>query len=190
MPHRFEYEKAHLLDSEQRRKFFPPEKVLGILEGVRIKRDVAFDIGAGTGYLTIPLAKIFKKVYAVEISSKMIEILSKKIKENGILNVGIILSKKPPQVDFEIDLVVFSNVLHEMDSPEEYLCWAKIADYVLIAEWKKIEMEFGPPIEDRLSLEDVLSLCRDYEVVKITDLPYHYVALLKKRDRSSRLLSE
>lgn len=181
MPHRFSHEKAEILDSEKRRKFFPPEKVLGILEEIKIRKEVAFDIGAGTGYLTIPLSRIFKKVYAVEISPEMIDILSKKLKENGILNVGIILSEKPPMVDFDVELVVFSNVLHEMDSPEEYLCWAKRARYVLVAEWKKEKSEFGPPLEERLSLEDILLMCKDYDVVKILELPYHYVALLKKK---------
>ncbi|MEM0203363.1 MAG: methyltransferase domain-containing protein [Archaeoglobaceae archaeon] len=181
MPHRFDHKNAKILDSEQRRMFFPPEKVLGILEGVKIRKEVAFDIGAGSGYLTIPLAKIFKKVYAVEVSPEMVEILSKKLKEVGISNVGIILSEEPPEIDFAIDLVVFSNVLHEMESPKDYLCWAKKASFVLIAEWKKIRTEFGPPIEDRLSLEEILSLCEGYEVVKIEDLRYHYVALLKKK---------
>ncbi|MFN3384301.1 MAG: class I SAM-dependent methyltransferase [Archaeoglobaceae archaeon] len=181
MPHRFSHKNAEILDSEDRRAFFPPEKVLGILDGVKARKEVAFDVGAGTGYLTIPLAKIFKKVYAVEISLEMVEILTKKLKENGISNVGIILSEKPPEVDFSIDLVVFSNVLHEMDSPREYLCWAKKASFVLIAEWKKVETEFGPPIEDRISLEEILSVCEGYEVVKVEELPYHYVALLKKK---------
>ncbi len=180
MTHKFNPNKANVLDSQQRRKFFPPEKVLGIIDGVKIRKEVAFDIGAGTGYLTIPLSRIFKRVYAVEISYEMVEILSKKLGENGISNVGIIISEKPPEVDFKIDLVVFSNVLHEMNNPREYLCWARNASYVLVAEWKKVPQEFGPPFEDRLSLEDLLSLC-DFDVLKIVDLPYHYVVLLKPR---------
>lgn len=182
MPKKFSHIDAKILDSEQRKRFFPPEKVLGILEGTGIRKEVAFDVGAGTGYLTIPLSKIFKRVYAVEISQEMVEILNEKLKENGIFNVGIILSEEPPEVDFAIDLVVFSNVLHEMDSPRDYLCWAKRAEFVLIAEWKKEEKDFGPPIDERLSLEEILSMCEGYRVVRVQELPYHYVALLKKED--------
>ena len=180
MTHKFNAKDVRLLDSPERRKFFPPEKVLGILDGVKIRKEVAFDIGAGTGYLTIPLSRMFKRVYAVEMNYEIAEILSKRLKENGVSNVGIIISEKPPGVDFKIDLVVFSNVLHEMENPKEYLCWARNASYVLVAEWKKVFSEFGPPIEDRISLDDLLSLC-DFDVLKIVDLPYHYVVLLKTK---------
>uniref|UniRef100_A0A7J2TJD2 Class I SAM-dependent methyltransferase n=1 Tax=Archaeoglobus fulgidus TaxID=2234 RepID=A0A7J2TJD2_ARCFL len=180
MPHKFSYKNADLLDSEERRKIFPPDRVLGILDGVKMRKEVAFDIGAGTGYLTIPLARIFKRVYAVEISHEMAEILNRRLMENGISNVGIIVTEKPPEVDFKIDLVVFSNVLHEMENPKEYLQWSKKASYVLVAEWKKIQTEFGPPVDERISLEEILSLC-DFEVLKKLDLQYHYVALLKTK---------
>lgn len=179
MPHKFSHEHADFLDSEERRKFFPPEKVLGVLDGVYIRKGIAFDVGAGTGYLTIPLSRIFKKVYAIEVSQEMAEILSRRLSEKGISNVGIIISESPPKVDFKMDLVVFSNVLHEMVEPKEYLCWAKKASYVLIAEWKKLPMNFGPPLEERLSLEEILALCEGFEILKVEELPYHYVALLK-----------
>ncbi|MCS7119070.1 MAG: methyltransferase domain-containing protein [Archaeoglobaceae archaeon] len=179
MPHRFKHENAWILDSEERKKFFNPEKVLGILEGFRIRKEVAFDIGAGTGYLTIPLAKMFKRVYAVEISFEMAKILRKRLEEEMIKNVGIIVTDKPPEIEFSIDLVVFSDVLHEMENPKNYLLWAKRSNFILVAEWKKIPTDFGPPIEDRISLEDLLTLSEGFDVLRVEELPYHYVFLLK-----------
>jgi len=179
MKHRFDPNKAHVLDSEWRRKIFPPEKVIGFIESLRPKKNVAFDIGAGTGYLTIPLARVFKKVYAVEISEEMARILRRRVEEEGLPNVGIIISESPPDLNFKIDVVLFSNVLHEMDNPEEYLEWASRADYVVIAEWKKEDMEFGPPVEERLSLEDIKRLSK-LNLVKSEELSYHYLAAFKK----------
>ncbi len=177
--HKFDPKKAYILESEWRRKIFPPEKVIEFIESLRPKKNVVFDIVAGSGYLTIPLVRIFKKVYAVEISEEMAKILRKRVEEEGLLNVGIILSDTPPNVDFKIDVVLFSNVLHEMDNPEEYLEWASRADYVVVAEWKKDEMEFGPPVEERLSLEEIEKLSK-LKLVKSEELGFHYLAAFKK----------
>ncbi len=177
--HRFDPKNAHILDSKWRRKIFPPDKVIEFIESLRPKKNVAFDVGAGSGYLTIPLARIFKKVYAVEISEEMAKILRKRVEEEGLLNVGIILSDTPPDVDFKIDVVLFSNVLHEMESSEEYLEWASKADYVVVAEWKKGETEFGPPVGKRLSLEEIEKLSK-LKLVRSEELSYHYLAAFKK----------
>ncbi|AAB89062.1 MULTISPECIES: class I SAM-dependent methyltransferase [Archaeoglobus] len=179
MKHKFDPKKAHILDSEWRRKIFPPEKVVEFIESLRPKKNVLFDVGAGTGYLTIPLARVFKKVYAVEISEEMAEVLRRRVEEEGLLNIGIIVSEKPPEVDFRVDVVLFSNVLHEMDNPEEYLEWASRADYVVVAEWKKEKTEFGPPVEERLSLEELENLSK-MKLVKSENLSYHYLAAFKK----------
>ncbi len=179
MKHRFDPKKAHVLDSEWRRRVFPPEKVVEFIESLRPKKNVLFDVGAGTGYLTVPLARVFKKVYAVEVNEEMAEILRKRVEEEKLLNVGIIVSDKPPEVDFKIDVVLFSNVLHEMDNPEEYLEWASRAEYVVVAEWKKEEMDFGPPIDERLSIEEIEKLSK-MKLVKSENLSYHYLAAFKK----------
>lgn len=180
MGHGFDVKNAKILDSEWRKKVFPPEKVIEFIESLKgLRKNVAFDIGAGTGYLTIPLSKVFKKVYAVEASREMAEILRRRVDEEKALNVGIIVSEKPPKIDFHINLVLFSNVLHEMDEPEEYLEWASNADYVVVAEWKKEKMEFGPPLDERISLEELLKISK-LNLVKKLEFDYHYLVALKK----------
>jgi len=67
MPHKFNPRDWHILESEWRRRILPVEPLLKKVSKLN-KKDIAFDIGAGTGYFTVPLAKVFKKVYAVEIS--------------------------------------------------------------------------------------------------------------------------
>ncbi|WP_290595713.1 MULTISPECIES: class I SAM-dependent methyltransferase [unclassified Archaeoglobus] len=179
MPHVFDPKKAHILESDWRKKVFPPDEVIRFIENLKgLKKNVAFDIGAGTGYLTIPLAKIFKKVYAVEISFEMAEMLKKRLADEKVLNAGIIVSGKPPEVEFDINLVLFSNVLHEMKNPAEYLAWSRRADFVVVAEWKKEEMQFGPPLEERISIKELEEMC-DLRLIKVKDLPYHYLAALK-----------
>lgn len=176
MPKVFDPKNAHILESEWRKKEFPPDEVIGFIESLKgMKKNVAFDIGAGIGYLTIPLAKIFKKVYAVEISFEMAEMLRKRLADEKVLNVGIIVSEKPPDIEFDADLILFSNVLHEMENPTEYLAWSRRADFVVVAEWKKEEMQFGPPLEEKISIKELEDMC-GLKLVKVKELPYHYLA--------------
>ena len=52
--------------------------------------DVVLEIGAGLGALTIPLAKVVKKVYAVEKDNQLIELLKTELIANRISNCEII----------------------------------------------------------------------------------------------------
>ncbi len=182
--HRFSPEHAGVLDSEWRRRVFPAEEVIEFAVREVPQRGTAVDVGAGTGYLTVPLARAFKKVYAIEISPKMAEKLEDRLRREGITNVEVIVTEEPPDVG-EFDLAVFSSVLHEMERPGEYLRWAGKA-FVLVAEWKKEPMPFGPPVEERLSPEDIVRLAENFEPVKYRELEYHYLMLLRPKVRGGR----
>lgn len=124
------------------------------------RRDVAFDVGAGKGYFTVHLARVFRKVYAVEIDFEAAKVLA------DIKNVGIIISDKPPEVDFEVDFVLFANSLHEIEDIEDYAEWVKsISRSFAVIDWKKdVCTEFGPPKPKRLELEYVLEIFKDFRV--------------------------
>jgi len=52
--------------------------------------DVVLEIGAGLGALTIPVARIAKKVYAVEKDHKIISLLKTELTSNSLFNVVLI----------------------------------------------------------------------------------------------------
>jgi len=52
--------------------------------------DVVLEIGAGLGALTIPVARIAKKVYAVEKDYKIISLLKTELTSNSLFNVVLI----------------------------------------------------------------------------------------------------
>ncbi len=164
MPHRFDPKNWHILESEWRRKILPVEPLIKkVMELPR--REVAFDVGAGTGYFTVHLAKLFKVVYAVEASEEMARILAGK----GLKNVGIIVSEEPIDVDFEIDFVLFADSLHEIDDVEGYLNWACRAKAIAVIDWK-MDCDFGPPKRDRLDegyVRDLLERCFDVESLDV-----------------------
>lgn len=181
MPHIFDPSESHKLDSAERRRTFPSQRVIQAINEIEeIGRTLAFDIGAGTGYLTIPLSRIFERVYAIEISPEMAETLKQRLREEGIGNVNLLICHQPPDVDLNIDLVVFSCVLHEMEDPEAYLRWARRASHIVVCEWKKIDTPHGPPLEERISEEDLLRIARCFDVVTLDkSLPYHYIAIMR-----------
>ena len=164
MPHRFNHRHWHILESDWRRQILPVEPLIEKLETLQ-RRDVAFDIGAGTGYFTVHLARLFRKVYAVEVSLEMARILASK----GLKNVGIVISEKPPQIDFEIDFVLFADSLHEIDCREKYIEWCcKHARSVAVIDWN-MDCEFGPPKRDRLDedyVKELLERCFNVENIK------------------------
>jgi SAM-dependent methyltransferase len=147
-----------ILESEGRKKILPVEPLLKRLERLETK-NVAFDIGAGTGYFTIPLARIFKKVYAVDVNPKAIEIISKK----GAKNVGAILSEKPPEIDFDIDFVLFADSLHEIEDRKGYANWVKErSKSFAVIDWRRDACtNFGPPLKHRIEIDEVFELFGD-----------------------------
>ncbi len=182
MPHIFDPDKAEILDSEGRAKIEPVDPITDKVAKLG-KGEIAAEVGSGTGYYTIPLSKIFKRIYAIDVSFKMAQILKKKLESQGVTNVGIIVTDEPPTLDFPIDLVLFANVLHEMERPEIYLRWAAKADYVLIVEWKKEAMGFGPPVEERISEDEMLEMLDGFEIEEVDTetLPFHYLILARSR---------
>ena len=85
---------------------------------------VVADIGAGSGYLSFPMAKLVApsgKVYAEEIQQEMLDIIRAKAKRNGIKNVvpwlGTTTDPKLPAGT--VDLILMVDVYHEFDKPYE-----------------------------------------------------------------------
>ncbi|MBW2740075.1 MAG: ribosomal RNA small subunit methyltransferase A [Deltaproteobacteria bacterium] len=62
--------------------------------------DVILEIGAGLGALTIPVARIAKKVYAVEKDHKIISLLKTELTSNSVFNV-ILIEKDILRVNIE-----------------------------------------------------------------------------------------
>jgi FkbM family methyltransferase len=84
---------------------------------------VVADIGAGSGYHAVRMAKMVGdgKIYAVDVEPKMIEYLDKRIKDEHITNIKTVLGKEqsvglPPA---SIDIMLMVDVYHELSFPYE-----------------------------------------------------------------------
>lgn len=161
-----------VLESEWRKRILPVEPLIEKIEILK-DREIAFDIGAGTGYFTVHLAKMFKRVYAVEVNPEAVKILANK----GVENIGIILSEKPPEIDFEVDFVLFADSLHEIEDREGYVEWVKRhAKAFAVIDWKRNECtDIGPPLKHRIDEDEVIGFFEDaFELERIDAYKCHF----------------
>jgi len=159
MPHRFTGDFSRL-ESEERKKILPVER---ILQEMNIQRgDTVIDFGCGIGYFSIPALDFVGEqgtVIAVDVSFDMLQELVKRAGHRK--NLKIVHADS--LIGLTADIILLSMVLHEVDTPKEFLqsCFAalKPSGRVMIIDWQKKETGLmGPPVEERLAKEEVIQL--------------------------------
>ena len=88
-------------------------EILGQI-GALDENTVALDIGCGTGSFTLELARHCKKVYALDISPKMLDALEGKAKERGVTNIERFLGdwKSLELTDFDKEITLALSCLN------------------------------------------------------------------------------
>ncbi|WZL71973.1 methyltransferase domain-containing protein [Clostridiaceae bacterium 35-E11] len=124
------------------------------------------DIGAGTGIFSFPAAEISSNnIYALEISDSMIELLKNRIIERNTNNLQVkkVESDILPLDNKSCDMAIMVTVLHEIENKElminEIKRVLKKKGKLMIIEFHKRKTPMGPPINHRISQEDVKEIC-------------------------------
>ncbi len=160
----FNPREAHKLEDPQRLFWLPPTEVVSLLRirpGMRIA-----DIGAGTGYFAIPLARAATSsgaVFAVDVQAQMLHLLRQKLSSpdcprNIHLSEGDAADTK--LADSSVDLVFIANVWHELENHGAALREAvrilAPRGRLAILDWRH-DASFppGPPVEHRIAAADV-----------------------------------
>ena len=153
-------------------QFLNPQEIfakLQIGEGMTIA-----DLGCGNlGYFIIPAAKLIGKegiAYAVDVQKSVLDAVVSKAKLDLLTNVKTIWadlekygSTKIP--DASVDLALIINVLFQNKKPREILGEAarilKKNGKLVVIDWKKIGIPFGPPMELRVDPNLIKSLASE-----------------------------
>lgn len=139
----------------------------------------------------MPLSQKVKKVYGIDVQKEMLDFLKQKIRKFKIENIEPLLSKgnEIPLSDESVDLLVSMNTLHEFSDKEKMIeemrRVLKQGGKVMIADFKKKNIGFGPPVTIRISKKQATSLFekRGFTTLNKQDLTYHYLLVFSKLKR-------
>ncbi|MFX0561203.1 class I SAM-dependent methyltransferase [Tepidibacillus infernus] len=166
MGHRFDPKHAGKLNNEERKKMLPPEKVLQYLD--LKKKDTVLDLGAGTGYFSIPIAKQVKKVIAVDVSEKMLTHMKQEMENEKIENIDMVQHEIEtlPFDNQTADRIIVSLVLHEVKDLNQTIREIRRVlnpdGKLLVVEWEKKISKSGPPMEERLESFHLKQVLEDH----------------------------
>lgn len=145
--------------------WLPPAEVILAL-GLEAGESVA-DIGAGTGYFTLPMANAVGssgRVYAVDAQPQMLELLRQKLDPAANSNIELVQAEADSTQlpASSCDLVYLANVWHEFDDRPAVLREArrvlKDSGRIAILDWRPdVEPEHGPPLAIRLTAQSAVA---------------------------------
>lgn len=187
---RFSAENRHRLVSEERMRLQPAEGIVGRIE--LDENDVVADLGCGIGYVSIPLSKKVKQVLAVDSQQIMLDDLTARIPEELRLKITPVLSELPnlPFKDSSLDKAIMVNVAHEIQDTEKMVseitrCLRE--DGILtIVDFNKADSSFGPPVEKRILLEEMVRLYDPMELIQKNVFDIYYQIDLKNHKNIRR----
>ncbi len=185
---KFDPKKLKKLNDPRRLQDIPPDFIASKLDIE--KPGVIIEIGAGTAFFSIAFFKKYKpsSMYACDISDVMTDWVRANVSSGypGIIPVKSQEHNVP--LDNEIsDLVFMINLHHELEDPDlsikESFRLLKPGGKIFIVDWKKKEMDEGPPLKIRCVPESVKKQIENagYKSVKIyDDMQKHFLVVGEK----------
>ena len=158
MEHHFDpKESAKSFDDPRRDTWQLPDRVIAALN---LKRgQIVADIGAGTGYFSVRLAKseAAPRVYGADIEPSMVNYLRERAAEEGLNNIiAVQAAADRPNLPEPVDLILIVDTYHHIGEREAYFRRLtkslKPGGRVAIIDFKPDSPE-GPPKEFRFPPE-------------------------------------
>jgi ubiquinone/menaquinone biosynthesis C-methylase UbiE len=181
---------ADWLERSARDKEEAPEAALDAI-GIEKGMNVA-DIGAGTGYFSIRIARRVGptgKVYANDIQSEMLDRLREKSDHEGITNIETVLgSEADPKLPAgKMDLVILVDVYHEFSQPQAMLhkirASLKPDGRLILLEYRKEDPTIPIRPDHKMSIPEVKTEveAEGFKLDKVLDtLPRQHIFFFKK----------
>jgi ubiquinone/menaquinone biosynthesis C-methylase UbiE len=187
-----------LLEDPKRDEWQQPDVVIQALD--LQDGQIVADIGAGSGYFTVRLARAVAPkgmVFAVDTEEGMLDYLRQRLDKEAIQNVRTMLvpPHDPLLVDGSLDLAFLCNTYHHLEDRDVYLRKLRKAlkptgQLVIVDFYRKEGMPVGPPMHMRLSEDTVQKELQDAGLTvtkKLTSLPYQYILIAQAMTVSNAL---
>ncbi len=181
------------LERENREAEEAPSKAIEALD-LRPGMTVA-DVGAGSGYYTVRLAKRVGpsgRVFATDVQPGMLEILERRLAREGLPNVTTILStdENPGLPAASLDLALMVDVYHELQSPQAFMRRLRDAlkpdGRLVLLEFRKEDPRVPILEVHKMSVAEVRrELAADgFTLDRVVDvLPWQHIIVLKPGGR-------
>ena len=181
---------ADWLDREERAREEHPDEALAALD---LKPGMAVgDVGAGTGYYSIRIAKRILPggiVYADDIQAEMLQRLREHAAAQRVSNIQTILGTEsdPMLPQGKLDLVVLVDVYHEFSRPQRMLqgirMGLKPGGRLVLFEYRKEDPAIPIRPEHKMSLAEVKAEVtpEGYRFEKVVEtLPWQHIIFFRK----------
>jgi ubiquinone/menaquinone biosynthesis C-methylase UbiE len=172
-------------------RFEAPERAVWqrpaeVIAALNVQRgDRVADIGAGTGYFTLPLARAVGEegvVYAVDDEPAMLAHLKRRAAhEHAPMINAVHASARDPRLPERVDLAFVANTYHHLADRRRWLARLRRGlgsdGRVAIVDWHKRRMPIGPEQAMKLSARTVIEDMRSVGLRlarKESFLPYQY----------------
>ncbi len=184
-----------LLEAPDRDEWQRPHQILDAL-GVADASVVA-DVGAGSGWFTVRLARRVGpngRVYAQDVQQEMLAATTRRVRREGLANVTPVLGRgsDPGLPVGTLDAVLLVDVLHEIEDRVTLLAnlgqAIKPGGLIGIVDFKPGGAGPGPDAEDRVPPEEVEGAAARAGLVlrrRETFLPFQYFLIFGRQDTAA-----
>ena len=178
------------LEDPKREEWQKPQEVIEKLE-LKPGQAVA-DLGAGSGYFTVRLARAVGpagKVYAVDIDPEMLTYVEHRAKEEKLENVETVLADPhdPKLAPASVEMIFICDTLHHIHERDRYYPLLarvlKPGGRLVNVDFQKRQLPFGPPLGMKIAKEAVIEEVKlaGFRLVKEFDfLEYQYFLVFER----------
>jgi len=173
-------------DAPARNDWQKPDQVI---QALNLKdTDRIADIGAGTGYFSLRIARAHPSVtvYATDVEPDMIKYLEEQTQKEGLHNhIPILIKPNNIHLPEKVNIVIVVDTYHHIDDRVSYFAKLKkqlLPDNKIAIIDFSAESPEGPPPEHRISKEALIEEMKNagYSVEKeLTFLPNQYFVIFK-----------
>jgi SAM-dependent methyltransferase len=155
---------------------------------------VVADIGAGSGYYTVRLARevgATGKVYGTDIQPGMLDLLARNVARAGLDNVVAVLgTPDDPKLPLDsLDLALMVDVYHELAAPQAFIrrlrASLKRTGRLVLLEFRKEDPRVPIRPEHKMSVDEVRKELEPEGFrlsAVLDDLPWQHILVLTRTD--------
>ena len=148
-------------ESPERDAYQQPEKVLAYIGDVSNKK--ILDIGAGSGYFSVKLAKKGAHVIAGDVDDEFLNYIKERINKeelDSLIEIRKLPHDSPALKNEEVDKVLIVNTYHHIEDRAIYfaevLKGLKQGGELIVIDFFKKDLPIGPPVDHKISREKVI----------------------------------